>query len=71
MIQAYPQTLNPDSTAFIMFQGLPFRELHWTVSGSATLTNASTHTNGQGIASAVLTPTDDGQIVTVSVDYVA
>lgn len=70
-INAYPNTLNPDSSGYIVFQGLPHRELTWSVAGSATLTNASTHTNAQGLATAVLTPTDDDQTVTVSVAYVS
>jgi hypothetical protein len=68
-ITIHPQAIRPDATAVAVLRGPANVSVIWSLTGAGTLTHASERTDGQGIATALFTPSAADQTAIISAQY--
>jgi hypothetical protein len=69
MIDVYPNPMPSDTSAFVIFRGIPLMNITWTLTGDGALTQADSRTDARGVAKAIFTPSSPDQTVLVEVTY--
>lgn len=69
-ISIYPNPVQADASALVVFRGKPSRKLVWELVGVGELKEADLSTDKRGIAKAVFFPAAADQTVTVRITYV-